>query len=138
VLLFLILLVGCGPKKAKSTEHGEVTGTVTFKGKPLPGGQITYVAVPSGFASSGTIEEDGSYKVTAPVGENQISVNNRMFAPRKGAAVEKPVLKKPNSEEAHQAKGKYVPLPSKYENPSESGLTYTVQKGSQTHDVKLE
>jgi hypothetical protein len=137
-LLSLILFVGCGSRQPKSTDHAEVTGKVYFKGKPLAGGRVSFVAVKGGFAASGNIEEDGDYKVSAPVGEVQISVDNTMFAPRKGGVAEKPILKKPGAEESHQLKGKYVPLPRKFEKADESGLKYTVTKGSQTYDIKLE
>ena len=30
------------------------------------------------------------------------------------------------------------PIPKKYQDPEKSGLTYTVTKGSQEHDIKLE
>jgi len=137
-LLFLILLVGCTSSGPRSTEYADVSGKVYFKNQPLPGGRVNFVAVKGGFAGSGNIEEDGSYKVSAPVGECQIAVDNTMLAPRKGPAVSAPVLKKPGSEEVHQLKGKYVALPSKYEKAAESGQKYTVQKGAQTHDIKLE
>jgi len=137
LLSLLLLLVGCG-KRPDSVDHAEVSGKVLFRGQPLPGGRVTFVSVKGGFANSGNIEENGNYKVKAPVGEVQISVDNQMFSAKKGPTVEKPVLKKPGAEEAHKPTGRYVALPSKYEKAGESGLTYTVQKGSQTHDIKLE
>jgi hypothetical protein len=33
---------------------------------------------------------------------------------------------------------KYVPIPLEYSNPETSGLTYEVQKGSQTHNIPLD
>ena len=35
-------------------------------------------------------------------------------------------------------KGTYVDIPSKYNMPDTSGLTYKVQPGDQTHDVTLD
>ena len=34
--------------------------------------------------------------------------------------------------------GKYVPIPARYSDAGQSGLTYTIQAGPQTHDLELE
>jgi hypothetical protein len=34
-------------------------------------------------------------------------------------------------------KGRYVRIPPQYQDIATSGLTYTVQKGPQTHDIEL-
>jgi hypothetical protein len=131
-------LPGCGGNRPNYQQNAEVTGTVTFKGKPLPGGKISFVTVVGGLANSGTINEDGTYKVEAPVGQVQISIDNRVF--RKHGAGHEPMLKRPGAEElvTGPAKGRFVAIPTKYYNPGESGLTYTVEPGSHTHNINLE
>jgi hypothetical protein len=144
----LTLIGGCG-KSAKSAEHAEVTGKVLFQGKPLPGGQVKFVAVNGGFASSGIIDENGNYQINAPVGEVAIAVDNSMFEPpggggkaAKGAAAGNAPKKmehptRPDSEPEKPIKGRWVSIPFSYYDPQQSGLKYTVKPGSQTHDIEL-
>jgi hypothetical protein len=142
-LCLLVLAAGC-PKK-KAPDYAEVSGTVFYKDKPLPGGQITFVSEQGAFPGSGTIDENGKYKVSAPIGDVKISVDNAMMQPpsaagRRGPAPpsKMPGLKRPDSETAHKMAGHFVAIPQKYYNPQESGLTYKVVPGAQTHDIKLE
>jgi hypothetical protein len=140
----LSLAAGCGDNKKKAPPYAEVSGTVLFKGKPLPGGQVTF-ANDGGFTGSATIDPDGKYKLSAPTGNVKIAVDNAMLQPagggmRRGPAppAKMPGLKRPDSEAPHKMPGHYVQIPQKYYNPQDSGLTYTVVAGSQTHDIKLD
>jgi len=144
-LALLVLVTGCPQKKA--TDMAEVSGKVLYQGKPLPGGTITFVNKNGpAFASGGNIDENGNYKVQAPVGEVKVSVNNAHLAPPGGmgrgkgpsAPAIKPGLKRPGSEEPNKEKGQFVPIPDKYSDPDQSGLNYTINKGSQTLEIKLE
>jgi hypothetical protein len=129
----LILVTGCSG--TSSVQHAEVTGRVLFKGEPLPGGRLVFVATHGGFANTSTIGEDGSYKIKAPVGEVHIAVDNRMLQPRVARA---PAPAKRTGESFNPVTGTYVPIPSKYYEPDQSGLVYTVRKGEQTYDIPLE
>jgi hypothetical protein len=138
----MTLLGGCG-KPLDSTEHVEVTGKVLFKGKPLPGGQVNFVAVKGGFASSGHIDETGNYKIKAPAGEVIITVSNTMLHPRKGASAKGPAVPKDiphpkqSTAEDQPVKGEWVQIPPRYEDSNTSDLKYTVTPGPQTHDIEL-
>jgi hypothetical protein len=143
----LTLAAGCGQNKKKEPPYAEVSGTVFYKGKPLPGGEVTFVNE-GGFVGNATIDENGKYSVKAPTGPVKISVDNGMLQPPGAAAAGRgrgpsppktmPGLKRPDSEPPKKMPGKYVPIPQKYANPEESGLTHTVTSGSQTFDIKLE
>jgi hypothetical protein len=131
-----LLVVSAGCKGGKrSVPYTEVTGKVIFNGKGLTGGRVTFVAVNGGFASNGDIDENGNYSINAPVGEVQITVDNTMLRQR----IEAPHPKRPGSEEARPLKGKYVDIPLRYRDASQSGLKYTVKPGpaAQTHDIEL-
>ncbi len=130
----LALTAGC--RSSRSPQQAEVSGTVLFQGKPLPGGKITFVAVNGGFSAVGTIDENGAYQIKAPIGEVEISVTNKMLEPR-GGATGAPRLGKAQAEEGGPVKGRYVKIPSQYEDPKKSGLKYTVTRGPQTHDIEL-
>jgi hypothetical protein len=119
----------------------EVSGKVLFKGNPLPGGRVTFAAIEGGFASTRPIDENGNYKINAPIGAVLISVDNRMLQPRRGARRgQEHRLKRPDSEvvEEEPIKGRrYVKIPERYANCDTSGLTYTVKPEAQTHDIEL-
>jgi hypothetical protein len=133
----MLLILGCGGGGATSTQTAEVTGKVLYKGKPLPGGMITFVGEKGGLADSKPIDENGQYKINAPVGDVRIGVDNRMLEkkPPKG-----PLLNpnRPDAEAPTALKGTYVAIPDKYYSPEKSGLTYKVTPNAQTHDVTLE
>jgi hypothetical protein len=137
----LALVGGCG-QKPQSIDHAEVSGKVLFQGKPLPGGQVSFVSVGTGFATSGNIDENGKYQVSAPVGEVVITVNNTMLQARKGAPVKGPPVPKESPHpgkdaEEHPIKGHWVSIPSRYADANTSDLKYTVTPGPQTHDIEL-
>jgi hypothetical protein len=135
MLGLLTLIGGCG-RTPRSVEHAEVSGKVLLQGQPVPGGQVNFVTVKGGFASAGTIDENGNYQIKAPVGEVVITVNNAMLAPRRGPR-EVPHPKKPGADEEQPVKGRWVKIPSRYSTPDTSDLKYTVKPGTQTHDVEL-
>jgi hypothetical protein len=126
-------------KKPHEPANAEVSGKVLFKGKPLPGGIVTFAAIKGGFPSSGRIDENGNYQINAPIGEVQIGVDNRMFRPKRGRPPDQEHhLKRPDSqEEPKPLKGRYVEIPARYVDGATSGLTYTVKPGPQTHNIEL-
>jgi hypothetical protein len=140
----LVVAAGCGKDKKKAPPYAEVSGTVLFHGKPLPGGQVTFVNE-GGFTGSATIDENGKYKLSAPTGTVKIAVDNAMLQTGGGGRgrgpgppQNKPMLKRPGAEAPQKMPGHYVQIPQKYYNPEDSGLTYTVTSGAQTHDITLE
>lgn len=145
MLLVGTLLVGC---TRVGEQQAEVSGKVSYKGKPLPGGVITFAA-PRGYTATAVISPEGTYKLKAPVGEVQIGVDNRMLdknSPKQKQAEKRSGagrLKMPTEVASKLEKGKqevtgsYVFLPSRFADPTKSGLTYTVKTGAQTHDVEL-
>jgi len=136
----LLLLAGCSSK-------GTVTGKITYQGKPLPLGIVTFVPEQGGGGFTSDIR-DGEYKITKiPSGPAKIAIMlsssgpplkyMRMMQPpaevlekaAPGKSVEEPTKPSPVPQGA--------PLPEKFKNPDTSGLTYTVKSGSQVHDIDL-
>lgn len=139
-----LLAGGCGSGPPREVDRAEVSGKVNFKSKPLPGGRVTFILAKGSFTASGDIDENGQYKLMAPVGEVLIGVDNRMLQPPKVEKGKKqpakgPTIKMPGEEAAPPPKGKYLKIPDKYADPSKSGLTFKVEKGGpQTHDINLD
>lgn len=142
-VLFVPLFVGCGSK-------GTVSGKVFYQGKPLPGGTVTFLEDTGAFHS--VIHEDGSYRIAGvPPGNATITVSTpdppkqassspmaKAMKNAKGWKGEIPpeeMAKHMGDPEA--GKRRYMAIPSKYKDPKQSGLTYTVKSGSQNFDIQL-
>lgn len=131
VLSVLPLATGCGGEA-----KGTVSGKVTYQGKPLPGGFVTFVP-DNGAPVHSDIQSDGTYRIDkAPVGSVKISIQPKS---EQDASQSSGMPRNPKDY------GKLQPamteakssIPPKYGNPNQSGLTYTVVKGSQQHDIDL-
>jgi hypothetical protein len=155
--LFFPVLAGCG------TGTGKVSGKVTYKGQPVPGGQVLLrPADPRQNAVSATLDEEGRYSAVLPTGEVTVSIDNRDLEPRpsfgggipagiplsaearsklgkaKAAAPAAPPDKPIESaDDPRQPSGRYVPIPEKYYMAETSGLKFTVKGGEQTQDFEL-
>jgi len=75
-----LAVIGCGdgtPSVSSSTEEVTVKGTVTYKGKKITKGTITFdpsnVQRKMASAVSSPIDADGNYAIKTMVGENQVS-----------------------------------------------------------------
>ncbi len=146
-LILLPFVIGCGGGK------GTVSGRVLYNKQPVTGGTVTFAPVKGGSSPvTATIDENGNYQITVPVGEMYISVDNEALKPV--GAGEKPSLppqlfgkklKLPPPEKGKRQQtapagerppGKYVAIPAKYAR-LDNGLKYTVTSGSQPHDIEL-
>src|SRR5262245_48509919 len=76
-LLLVPLVAGCGPGE------GTVSGKVTYDGKPLPGGLVTFrPADPRQNPVSVQLDKEGNFPATAlPVGEVKVCIDNRELEP---------------------------------------------------------
>lgn len=134
-LLFSLALAsvcGCG-------RTARITGTVTYQGRPVRYGAVTFASADRKIFRSGIIESDGSYAVEGvPRGTVNIGVVSRDPAKSRTAV---PGGKPPNSgrksvgsQEA--ATEGWFPLPPKFEYPGGSG-TLTVGSGHVSFDIDL-
>ncbi len=139
----LVAAVGCGAK-------GTITGTVTYKGTPIPTGTIMFVP-DNGSPSVTTAITDGKYtaeKVAAGpakigitstfVDPHSISPMQKMMQKGKGGPPpEAPEAARKAFEAGAQASKKGIKIPDEFANPDTSKETYTVKGGSQVHDIDL-
>jgi hypothetical protein len=146
VVLVVLCSIGCGPP-----ERAVVKGKVMIGDTPLSVGSVTFTAKDNSQASA-TIERDGTYELLdAPLGETKITVMVPQLPPGGLEMMRKmknnPGAKESESVDPNDASKKisimgdipdtYVPVPPKYADINQSGLTYTVQRGEQTHDIQL-
>lgn len=140
LIVFCLLICGAGCKKVRrEAVHVDVSGTVLHNGKPLLGGEVTFVAVDGGFSAVGRIDPQGHYTIKAPVGDVKIAVNNSMLVNRPGGGpgVKMKGAGRPEQGNPDPIKGTYKAIDRKFTDPETSGLKYTVTDGSQTHDIEM-
>ena len=123
-----VALTSCRPhaKYEPLPETGAtLEGTVTYGSEPVPAALII-VAGDNGSAQ-GSIGDDGRYVVNnAPVGQVKIAVNTAAAARANMGA------KAPKG----PPKGS-VNVPGKYSDPMQSGITTTVNSGSNTFNIVI-
>jgi hemoglobin len=113
------------PEDKKPGETASVSGQVTYLGKPVTGGVITFVMGKAGV--SGTIAPDGSYKMDKLTpGEYKVAVDTEALKlPPGGAGGQKPPA------------GTYVAIPAKYRNADSSALAVKLEPGKQAFNIDL-
>jgi len=146
VLFFTLVgsvgVLGCGGS-------GSVSGSVTYDGKPLPGGNVAFVSAQGGPTLSATIDSGGNYTIgKIPSGTYKVTVETsslkppslgtktatpRNYGPPAGAG--NPAGYKPSSVE--DPTKRYVAIPAEYESITSSGLEFKVKAGSQTINIPL-
>lgn len=140
VSLLTLLVVGltsCGSNApvALPDTGASMEGVVTYDGKTLYYGQVNVVGAAD--SAQGAITRDGTYKVErAPLGPVKISVitdPGMAQADRMSGGM----YKGPDAKGAGKAKVEYVDVPKKYQNFETSGLTFTVERGTNKIDIAI-
>ena len=125
---------GCGP--------GTVSGTVSYKGKLLRGGNVLFVGAAGKSSVSASIQDDGTYTLTGvPTGAVTVCVETASLKPVWGPPARHykapPGMQAPGGLTEAPPPKHYVPIPDKYGKPDQSGLSYAVKSGRQTYDINL-
>jgi hypothetical protein len=131
------LLAGCG-----SLAVGDVTGTVSYQGKPVTSGVVSFTAG-DGLPYTCAITPDGTYAIQqVPTGFAMVTVISP--DPEAPAAAEPerkrgdgsrqpPAAPKPSG----RANSKWFPIPEHYGLQGQSGLSLDVKKGPNTFNIDL-
>jgi hypothetical protein len=127
---------GCGSK-------GTVTGKISYRDKPVPGGTIFFLTEGKGTFES-KIQPDGKYTVeNVPAGTVKIYLETESIRPAPRPKMPKPPKDQvpPGAEDnpvyGAPAANRYVKIPDKYTSPEKSGLTLDVRGGNQDYDIPL-
>ena len=126
----------CNTYESRLPETGAtLEGTVTYGGETVPMALVVVVS-PKGQAT-GQIEE-GRYKVeNAPLGDVNIGVNTEAV---KGQMISQQMAqsyKGPGKGGTRAPAPHLVEVPSKYWEAEKSGITTTVKRGKNTHNIVL-
>jgi hypothetical protein len=140
-------MVGC----AKNPQApAKVSGQVTYKGAPVPAGNIVFHSEDKGSYNC-ALGTDGTYEIVdIPTGELIVTVDNEFLNPKtrppdygggKGAALyaERVAAERKAGMmiKGPEASGQYVKIPSKYHSSKTSPLSVTVEKGRQIKNFEL-
>ena len=123
----LALAAGCGGR-------GDVSGKVTYQGKPLVWGTVQFECS-DGMLKQSNINSDGTYSVhglatgKAKVAVSSINPKSSDFQPRQAEG-------RPPPPPRPEVKG-WFPIPDKYDTPHQSGLFYAINSGPNTIDIDL-
>ena len=140
LLLTLLTAIGCGGGV------GDVTGTVTYKGKPLDGGSVQYRSGGKTIASE--ISKDGKYSIAGvPAGAALVAVSyvdpratdhfRAVSAASKSGGAGRGDKEAPASALSKVDPTTFNKVPDKYNDFNGSGLTFEVKKGPNTNDIDL-
>jgi hypothetical protein len=139
VLLALVALTGCGGSTST------VKGKVSYNGKLLKGGNVTFISTTSGKPSvSAPIMEDGTYLATGvPTGKVKICVETLSLNPAGKRTF--PNYKPPGGQKApgglasspEDMSKRYVEIPSAYSDADKTTLTCEVKGGTTEHNIEL-
>ena len=126
-LLLLGTISGCGGSGSKR-KLVQVSGTVTFEGKPLTSGTITFVAEgPSPVNAAGEISKSGTYTLSTERPGDGASPGTYKIRIESWASP-------PKMDETGVDPGKSA-VPEKYNRIETSGLTATVKESPATQKV---
>jgi hypothetical protein len=136
VLLLLVAIAGCS-SGVDYGPTGTAAGRLTMDKKPLQTGtQVVFMHPEKGYASFGTTDADGNFKITSwnegklPIGKYQVTIQAPVGADLDGKSAEE--LLAPQTGELSQAE-----FPFKYRQTSTSGLEYEVKTGPNSFEIDL-
>ena len=130
IAMLTLIAVGC-------SRPNRIVGTVSFDGKPLPAGRVTFLCDGEGRpAISGDIDANGAYEIeNPPVGRARVAVETFKPQPKPASGVN-PITGIDDSL-GWEETGAYVPIPSRYNSVKTSGLELAVESGDQVFDIVL-
>jgi hypothetical protein len=133
-LVFLLLAIaGCGGGRTAVT----ITGTVSYQGKPLPAGRISFIG-PGGQVASALISEDGGFEASnVPLGQVKVGVSTPLPPPPEIIKAAKEGKRRFGKGNPITVDSNTVSIPAKYSDPATSGLTLTVTEGAQPFVIEL-
>jgi hypothetical protein len=125
--LVMLSLIGCGGQ-------GDVSGTVSFQGKPLVFGTVQFEAS-DGSLKQGNIKEDGTYAVSGiPIGPAKAAVNS----PNPNGGDRQPLIREGQAPPPPRPEiPGWFPIPEEYQNLSKPQLSFPIKGGRNKIDIEL-
>jgi hypothetical protein len=137
-ILMMAVIAGCSSNP--QITDAQIRGTITYKGNPLPGGEIRlFSKADPNKSQSGTIKADGSYEVlNAPLGEVMVLIDTEPIKSHPSLMMAKAGPNAPVELKGAGGQLKYVPIHKKYRDASATPLSTKVDKGDNRADFTVE
>lgn len=144
LLVPLLLICGCGAPKPP--EIVPVTGSLTYKGKPLSKAKVRFLPMADGlggnFTASGVTDEEGKFSLSLPgdKGEGCYACETKVIVVEGPS----PPGSRDDSEKGdeirrkHRASLKNRPIPKKYAQIGTTPFTFTVSAEENHFDLELD
>jgi hypothetical protein len=127
-VFLLIVVVGC-------QKHGDVSGRVTYQGKPLVFGTVQFEAS-DGSLKQANINPDGTYSIQGVhIGEVKAAVNSPNPKSSDLRAIVREGQEPPPPPKEYPG---WFPIPPEYQDLSKPKLSYTIKGGRNTIDIELQ
>lgn len=124
-IVFLLFLGGCGPGR------GDLSGVVTYKGKPLASGYVN-VEGSDGVIAGAEIRPDGGYEI-----KNLVAGPVRITVYSPNPAQPAVLARRPEDIPPPKDASKWFPIPEHYSDFSKSELTHVLTRGPNVHNLDL-
>lgn len=141
ILLLLVVAAGCGPAPETGPPMGDVTGTISYSGKPVAGASVTFIPAAKGMRPAvGMSDSAGRYRLSIS-GEKEGAIAGPCLvtivlrAPYDGPVPEG--VSPAYAQELFQNQGKPL-IPEKYFSTETSGLSIVVKTGRNVFDFTLQ
>ena len=153
ITICLAGLVSCGCSSEGGTRPpmGKVKGTVTHKGKPVPGVSVNFVKEGAPRGASGITDSNGVYKLTTfDSNDGAVLGTHKVFL----AEIEAAAPGQSGEEMTPESLGKIVgdgkfdtfnkksqkagAIPAKYTDPKATPLKFTVDPGENEKNIEIE
>jgi hypothetical protein len=118
------LIAGCGPSDPLA--RYSVSGKVTYQGKPVEEGTITFEDPAAGQVNSAELGSGGSYSVELPAGDFKVSVSPPLVETKAGPDTPGDLVPK-----------KVANIPKKYWVQESAGISAKVTSDQTTFDFEL-
>jgi len=129
-LMSALAATGCG---SSGPTMGRVSGTVTYKGKPIDKGTVTFISTDGERPNATGSINDGSYTLqTTEPGDGAVAGEYKIAVSDIDSSLGNTELP------GMPHKAPKSALPKKYMNADTSGLTAKVEAGSNTKDLPLD
>jgi hypothetical protein len=115
--------------------QGDVSGKVSYKGKPLVWGTVQFEGSDN-LIRQANINSDGTYAIHGvAIGQAKLAVSS--VNPQSSDFQTRQVEGRPPPKPRPKVAG-WFPIPEKYDTPHKSGLVYMIKRGENKYDIELE
>ena len=134
-VMLMLLFAGCGGGNAYSGPLGQVSGKVTFEGKPIPeGSTVVFQGAKESYMATGKTNANGEYTLKYEDSPNlpAVAYQVQIIAPAKASSN----TFDPADEAKIVVSTEASAFPAKYSSPSKD-FGFTVKEGKNTADFVL-